>query len=484
MAKRKSKAMAEAFKAVQELLSDPSTMTELDRICQSGESISESSAILELLEEVRKTLNKPDYTVENLITEGLSRAKGVQNRRETFLKVKHHYDASQLDGHPAQASHWAKRHIKRALGLSAEPFSVKSMLEAGKTLDSVKIIFRNRAAKTPKLHRFMVEVAGDDEDQLVVNEDTGFYVVPPDESVVFVSRTADGGIEIELAVIRGVATRAAFSGDLYSWLVQVVDNACSERRDVRPDHEGCMVQAGLNLGPRHARVLGWAKSYTKKLDAKTKTEHDEDVIGAVSLLWSLVQTAMPQEVAEHVQKQLDASQLPTVATRNVPKGNGFHLRMGDKVYTFNMAKRAPPEVYMSRGYIAWTHVDPAFCKYAFSFCVGRQILEPTGRKRKATQPLSDGPADGGANFVDASLGVVVKQAKGTIFGFKPEYLHGTTKSYGVLNHAVTITFSRRVADAWLELEAADRIKIESSAGAGEGNVEFEAAKKLKGKSRK
>jgi len=50
------------------------------------------------------------------------------------------------------------------------------------------------------------------------------------------------------------------------------------------------------MGPRHARVLGWAKSYTKKLDDEVKVEHDLDAVGALSIMWSLVQSIMPQEV--------------------------------------------------------------------------------------------------------------------------------------------------------------------------------------------
>ena len=54
-----------------------------------------------------------------------------------------------------------------------------------------------------------------------------------------------------------------------------------------------MSQAGMNLGARHARVLGWAKSYTTSLDQKTRVGHDLDAIGAASIAWSLFQAAMP-----------------------------------------------------------------------------------------------------------------------------------------------------------------------------------------------
>jgi hypothetical protein len=56
----------------------------------------------------------------------------------------------------------------------------------------------------------------------------------------------------------------------------------------KPTHPGQLVQVGLNMGPHHARVLGWAKSYTKKLDGQVMVEHDLDAVGALSIMWSMV----------------------------------------------------------------------------------------------------------------------------------------------------------------------------------------------------
>lgn len=51
-------------------------------------------------------------------------------------------------------------------------------------------------------------------------------------------------------------------------------------------HPGKIVQLGLNMGPHHARVLGWAKSFTKALDQETLTSHNEDAVGEISIVWS------------------------------------------------------------------------------------------------------------------------------------------------------------------------------------------------------
>jgi hypothetical protein len=78
------------------------------------------------------------------------------------------------------------------------------------------------------------------------------------------------------------------------------------------------------------------------------------------------------------------------------------------------------------------------------------------------------PVGGGGNFVDVTLGVVVQQATGTLMAFQPEYLHGTTRLCGAHNRTCTITFSTHIAEAF-KIALKDT-KVESGAGAGEGDV--------------
>ena len=47
---------------------------------------------------------------------------------------------------------------------------------------------------------------------------------------------------------------------------------------LQPGHGGQMVQLGLNMGPHHACVCGWAKSFTKKLSQETMVNHNEDAV--------------------------------------------------------------------------------------------------------------------------------------------------------------------------------------------------------------
>jgi len=94
---------------------------------------------------------------------------------------------------------------------------------------------------------------------------------------------------------------------------------------VQPTHPGKMTQLGLNLGPRHARVLGWAKSFTKNLNNSDMALHDLDCIGAVSVTWSILQAVMPQEIIGHVNDCLAGYGLPRIATQNVAEGEQLYI---------------------------------------------------------------------------------------------------------------------------------------------------------------
>src|SRR5258708_17946890 len=115
--------------------------------------------------------------------------------------------------------------------------------------------------------------------------------------------------------------------------------------------------------------------------------------------------------------------------------NVHHLRV-----TFIMAMRRMFFIYFFKNAViyllcSWTHTDRAFCDYAFSFCVDRCIPNTPAKFP-------------GASFVDIGLGVVVRQATGTMMAFQPEHLHGTTPAYGAINLGMAITFSRRVCEAF------------------------------------
>ena len=147
-----------------------------------------------------------------------------------------------------------------------------------------------------------------------------------------------------------------------------------------------MTQVGLNNGPRHARVCGWAKSFVKTLTSSQMVESDQDIIGTSSLLWSLIQSSLPLEISKHVNDYLDREQLPRIATRNVAEGIilfifslifsdyfysyliciliaiGYKILLGDMTYNFPLQERGPPELYMSRGYTVY--VLTAFIYFA------------------------------------------------------------------------------------------------------------------------
>lgn len=144
-----------------------------------------------------------------------------------------------------------------------------------------------------------------------------------------------------------------------------------------------------------------------------------------------------------------------------------------------MAERAPPEVYFTLGYetyvaiskqtlgcyiltgyiLSGVHIDNAFCPYAFAYCAGRNIHPQVEvcrdqpyltRTRKAADNADLHVPEPGANFVDVTIRVVVKQNVGTAISFNPTHFHGTTKGHGASNAIISVTFSKSVGDAWGE----------------------------------
>jgi hypothetical protein len=84
-----------------------------------------------------------------------------------------------------------------------------------------------------------------------------------------------------------------------------------------------MVQIGLNLGARHVRVLGWAKSFTARLSNSAIKHQDQEAIGAASIAWGLMQAVIPDEIIKPIHKVLADEELPRLATQNISPGIQF-----------------------------------------------------------------------------------------------------------------------------------------------------------------
>lgn len=81
-----------------------------------------------------------------------------------------------------------------------------------------------------------------------------------------------------------------------------------------------MSQAGWNLGSRHARVLGFAKSYTANLSEDIKQIHDEGIVSIGGLMWQFVLGHMPREITDAVNASLEQRDMPSLATQRAVPG--------------------------------------------------------------------------------------------------------------------------------------------------------------------
>ncbi|EDR07183.1 uncharacterized protein LACBIDRAFT_328192 [Laccaria bicolor S238N-H82] len=361
-----------------------------------------------------------------------------------------------------KANHQERRRIVDALGLCAEQVSIIAIIEKAATWDDAVaevqerfgalLVLRQRRYLKSQLKDYpggeqhdyrcncpAVEVRAADtpDNAILCCAETGFYVLPFHQSTVFVSLGVNKRYKMELVVARDVPQDipcyTPFVTPLMLWLELVIEAACSSRRD--PTHPGKMVQIGLNMGARHARILGWAQSFTRDLTHEQKVQQDTDLLGGMSLLWALIKAYLPTDVTKPVQDKLDGI-YPTMATRNVPEGCGFSISIDGTDYTFSQASRAPPEGVATVSYEAPSHTDGCATIWAFACTVARRILSP--------QLLPS--AHLGSNFIDFGLGVVVQGAARTLTAFQPEHLHATSYRGSVFSMGLAMN-----STAWVEL---------------------------------
>ncbi|KAJ3747075.1 hypothetical protein DFH05DRAFT_1391946 [Lentinula detonsa] len=143
----------------------------------------------------------------------------------------------------------------------------------------------------------------------------------------------------------------------YHWLAMVIEFACYGYRNQRVSHPGHMAQVALTLGARHIPAsdceVGWGVSYYKKLSNEVKISHDEDVIAASGIFWSMIMSTMPAEVTQPMVEILSDQKVPHMATRWIAPGKGFHLQLENRHYVFPNVNCSPPELFLTKGYLAY-----------------------------------------------------------------------------------------------------------------------------------
>lgn len=222
------------------------------------------------------------------------------------------------------------------------------------------------------------------------------------------------------------------------------------------------------MGPRHARLLGWAKSFTSKLSKQGRDAEDTDALGAVSLFWNLVLANMPTEVIQEILDYLEREKLPDIATRDIPEGmlifntflnrskpfyqgldlpsnltgKNFSTRQLDglllspllHVVTLRkFCSLSHPRICPLNSLFRPIHTDASMCRWSLSWTVARDEVTP---------------GNGGSSYVDVGLRAVVRSAPATMIAAQPQHPHGTTHHMGSVNYGFVIPFSKRLADGY------------------------------------
>jgi hypothetical protein len=69
-----------------------------------------------------------------------------------------------------------------------------------------------------------------------------------------------------------------------------------------------------------SQSLESGKKLEQKVDSETMVQHDEDVVTLIMVCWTLSKAHFSSDVMEYIEKCLEDSGMPRLATRNVSEG--------------------------------------------------------------------------------------------------------------------------------------------------------------------
>ncbi|KAI6046200.1 hypothetical protein EDC04DRAFT_2888345 [Pisolithus marmoratus] len=336
--------------------------------------------------------------------------------------------------------HGAKRTLAKDLGLKGDTLPYAKSAEA---IPNFEIIIRNRVdSDKHKRGTILVDVGNEDlladltSPSLAVpppGED--WYVVTPQKSAIFVNTEG----KIELVVIHGACGTHL---DILEYVNSVISEAVQDRKGVRPNHGGELIQYGWNAGARHLRVFGLVNNLTQKTRKNlTDDEHqqkDGAILGILALTWKLLTKTLPEEVVAPTRAAIADAGLPPMASKEDISEHGYYLDLPCGQLQFQAAEQAPAEAYIP------IHKDRLYAPYAFNWVTEHRVYD-----HKLTKIGPRNSHSLGGNYVDVSLRVVVCCAPDTAMCLRPEFRHGTTLARpGTLCQGTAINFSTHIKDAY------------------------------------
>ncbi|KAI6125327.1 hypothetical protein EDD17DRAFT_1771376 [Pisolithus thermaeus] len=391
--------------------------------------------------------------------------------QKLLLAVNNHRHASKVI---ANSNRQKKRELTNALGLGKGALPYSDLV----TKNNLIIIQRDRIPDLYKCGTTLIDhgnedLARDSEKVLFVPADDTWYVVGEHESIAFINSTGKSTLYlgcyspslyltscgIELVIIRGCC---ALCPDLIDHVNEVIDGVIHNRRGVRPTHGGKLIQYGWNAGPRHARVFGLVRNVAnKKLNGEELAAQDKSILGIMSLTWNLLIAALPKEVIDPVKEKLAEASLPPMASPGNVKEHGYELSLPDGTLSWSTAERAPAEAYMSQNYTSPIHTDQLYAPYALNWVTMHEVIDHDAAGLHVRTKGSKFHRTSGGNYVDVSLGVVVRCAKDTVMAVKPTSRHGTTLSRpGVKCQGTAINFSTHIKTAFDKAMSAGGLVID------------------------
>ncbi|EMD30923.1 hypothetical protein CERSUDRAFT_35051, partial [Gelatoporia subvermispora B] len=204
-----------------------------------------------------------------------------------------------------------------------------------------------------------------------------------------------------------------FSGPeklVLDWINKVVDVQVDQRRNIRMEDSGKMVQSGWSAGSRSKSAFNWVRNIlSKALSAEQVASSNFQASSAFALFWNMARNRLPAEVLADFNNWLSTGIYRMNSAQPHSERGDYGILEGPSQVFIHDAEMAPPGGVFARNYSRPVHKETQPHTWAASWTTDR-----------------NGGPEMGVHFILALWGIKVEAAKDTFIVWNPHEEHGTT----------------------------------------------------------
>ncbi|KAL7277988.1 hypothetical protein ACG7TL_001801 [Trametes sanguinea] len=235
--------------------------------------------------------------------------------------------------------------------------------------------------------------------------------IGPEDSCVLVDADDDSIIAVVMRCAAGENTSE--SAPFLDWANATIKSGMEDRRSVRKEDPGAMVQTGYTAGSRSAPLFAWVRNleHKKRLTPERVASSDYASSCLLAVGWNIIRSAFPPVITSDWIDFLCANGLPAMdaGVGSASHSGDYSIQYGDDTITFHDAELAPPTGILNHNYSRAIHFERQPHSYAVQWIISR----------------SHGSEYGG-HFYLSSYGVQIINTADTMIAWRPTDMHGTS----------------------------------------------------------